>query len=112
MLQGLTEEEKESHALRLSDAVEKMRHKAMKCGRSQVQAQAAAAHSKNLFGAAVRPTADLASHLLWSRKYQPSNLSEVIPQHAGLSVVGLQSPSIAMHSARPKPYVTGAVAKT
>lgn len=81
-LQGLNQEEKARHALRLTETVEKKRQTASKCWTSQDQVQNAAMHrqerkKKNVTGDAGSLTADLASQLLWSRKYQPSSLSEV-----------------------------------
>lgn len=78
-LQGLTEEEKARHALHLAEAVEKMRRRGAKSETSQVQAQTAATQPKTRFWGADSPAADLPKHLLWSRKYQPSDLSEVTP---------------------------------
>lgn len=81
-LQGLTEAEKARHALHLAEAVEKMRRRGSKSGTSQVQAQAAAVQPRNRVLDADSPATDLPKHLLWSRKYQPSDVSEVTSQHA------------------------------
>ncbi|KAL3150998.1 hypothetical protein ABBQ38_012871 [Trebouxia sp. C0009 RCD-2024] len=77
-IEGLTEEEKARHALHLAEAVEKMRRRGAKSETSQVQAQTAATQPKTRFWGADSPAADLPKHLLWSRKYQPSDLSEVL----------------------------------
>ena len=86
-LQDLTQEEKTREIRRLNDAVEKLKkssNKSVRCGPPQDQAQGAALHrgnkkkkGKDDSRDGICQAADLAAHSLWSRKYQPSNLSEV-----------------------------------
>lgn len=86
-LQGLAEEEKARDTRRLIDAAERLKKnssKPIRCGLPQDQAQGAAMHmgrkkrkGKDDSGDATCPAADLGTHSLWSRKYQPSSLSEV-----------------------------------
>lgn len=82
----MTQEEKSQHAQRLTDAVDKLKKsssKSIRCGGTQDQTQAAASQSrrKKMYasGDPGNLKADLA--LLWSRKYQPSNMSEVTLEH-------------------------------
>ena len=83
-LQDLTQQEKSQHTQRLTGAMEKLKQNSSKTPQDQAQAAAAQRGRKKMD--ASNQTADLASHSLWSRKYQPSNMSEVISQHSWLWV--------------------------
>ena len=89
-LQDMTQEEKAQHTRRLTDAVEKLKknsRKSVRCGASQDQAQAAASQRSkrkmmDTSGDSRNQRAELPLHWLWSRKYQPLNMSEVISEHS------------------------------
>ena len=85
----MTQKEKTWHTQRLTDAVEKLKKSSrqpIKCGTSPDKAHAAAVQrgrkKMGAAGDASNQTAELVSHALWSRKYQPCTMSEVTSQHS------------------------------